>query len=328
MIIPKFLEKGDTIGVTACSCGVLKKIEKYEKSIQHFIDDGYKIIETNNVRTMGPVSSDAITRVRELRELYENKDVAMIIIASGGDYLYDILSYIDYNLIRKSVKWIVGSSDPTSLLFIITTNLDIATIYSPCNLSGMAMNNLHESLVNYMEIIKGNLVKQIKYDYYEKEELNSSNDYNLDTKNEWIKINFENCDLSGIIIGGCIECLKDVIGTKYDKTLEFIEKYKDDRIIWYFDVFAMSYENLHNTLLQFKNAGWFKYTDLILIGKVKYPSTEDMTLYVNDIKSALNGVNVVFNYDIGHVKPSFTIINGSRTQVIINEEESSLKYLF
>lgn len=326
MIIPNFLKKGDVIGVTASSCGVLKKIDKYEKSIQHFIDDGYKIIETNNVRTDGPVSSDIATRVRELHELYENKDVAMIIIASGGDYLYDILSYIDYNLISDNVKWIAGSSDPTSLLFIITTNLDIATIYSPCNLSGMAMNNLHESLVNYMQIIKGNLVKQIKYDYYEKEELDTSNEYNLNTKNEWIKINFDTCNVTGRIIGGCMECLKDVIGTKYDKTIQFIEKYKNDRIIWYFDIFAMSYENVHNTLLQFKNAGWFKYTDLILIGKVKYPSTDDISLYVNDIKSALNDVNVVFNYDVGHVKPSFTMINGSRAQVIISEQESSLKY--
>ena len=33
MIYPKYLNNGSTIGVTACSAGVLKKIEKYEKSI-------------------------------------------------------------------------------------------------------------------------------------------------------------------------------------------------------------------------------------------------------------------------------------------------------
>lgn len=328
MIIPRFLEKNDTIGVTACSCGVLKKIDKYEMTIKHFLDSGYKILETSNVRTAGPVSSDALTRVSELEELYKNGDVAMIIIASGGDYLYDILPLLDYNLIKNNVKWIAGSSDPSSLLFIITTNFDIATIYSPCNLSGMAMKNLHESLVNYMQIISGHNVKQLKYDYYEKEEAVNSNDYNLDTKNEWIKINFNSCNTTGVLIGGCIECLKDVIGTKFDKTKEFIERYKDEKVIWYFDVFSMPYEVLHNTLLQFKNAGWFKYTDLILIGKVKYPSTDDIDYYVNDIKSALNDVNVVFNFDVGHVKPSFTMINGSRVQIIINEEESSLKYLF
>ena len=69
MIIPDFLNSGDIIGITACSCGVLKKLDKYEKSIQHFIDNGYKIIETSNVRTRGTVSSDALTRAKELHEL-------------------------------------------------------------------------------------------------------------------------------------------------------------------------------------------------------------------------------------------------------------------
>mgnify|MGYP006974335368 CR=1 FL=1 len=33
MIFPKYLDDNGTIGITACSAGVLKKIEKYEKSI-------------------------------------------------------------------------------------------------------------------------------------------------------------------------------------------------------------------------------------------------------------------------------------------------------
>ena len=36
MIIPKYLSDGDLVGVTACSCGVLKKIAKYETSINNF----------------------------------------------------------------------------------------------------------------------------------------------------------------------------------------------------------------------------------------------------------------------------------------------------
>ena len=38
MIFPSNLKDGDLVGVTACSCGVLKKIEKYERSIKNFKD--------------------------------------------------------------------------------------------------------------------------------------------------------------------------------------------------------------------------------------------------------------------------------------------------
>ena len=320
MIVPSFLNQGDKIGVTACSCGVLDKIDKYEKSISNVKKQGFDILETNNVRKSGLVSSDAKTRVEELNSLINNKDIKMINIAAGGDFLYEIFQYLNLDLIKDNIKWFGGSSDPTSLIYTITTNLDIATIYTPCNMSGYSNDSLHQSYLDYFEIIKGNLVKQYKSSKYESE------DDVFDLDNDWNSYG-EDVDESGVLIGGCIECLKDLIGTKYDKTLEFIEKYKDEGIIWYFDVFSLSVEDLYRTLLQFKYAGWFKYTKLIVIGKVKYPNTFTDLTYVDMIRKALNDYKVIYKFDVGHVKPSMTMINGMKARIIYNEKEGSLEYL-
>lgn len=321
MIIPKYLNDGDIIGITACSCGVLRKIDKYEKSIKNFEKNGFKISETNNVRTDGVVSSDKITRARELESLFLNRDVKLVEIASGGDFLYDMLEEVNFNILRDNIKWLAGSSDPTSLLYILTTNYDIATLYSPCNMSGFSADDLHKSYLNYFEILKGNLVKQEKFPYYE----NSEVDDLFDQENNWINLN-GNVDSEGILIGGCIEVLKDIIGTKFDKTNEFVDKYKNERVIWYFDIFNMTSESLYNTLLQFKNAGWFKYTDTVIFGKVKYPSSFTDLKYEDAVKMALSDMKTIFNFDIGHVKPSFTMINGMKARVISNEKEGSLVY--
>ena len=320
MIIPEFLNDNDTIGVTACSCGVLDKIDKYEKSINNVKKNGFNILETPDVRTSGLVSTDAKTRVKELNSLITNKDIKMINIAAGGDFLCEILPYLDYDLIKNNTKWYGGSSDPTSLIYSITTKLDIPTIYTPCNMSGYSSDNLHQSYLDYFQIIKGNLVKQFKSDKYE------SKDDIFDLDNEWNSYG-DDINEEGIILGGCIESLKDIIGTKFDNTLEFIERYKDEGIIWYFDVFSLSVEDLYRTLLQFKNAGWFKYTKLILIGKVKYPNTFMDLTYDEMIKKALNEFKVIYKFDIGHVKPSMTMINGFKVRVIYNEKEGSLEYL-
>ena len=170
MIIPEFLKDGDLVGVTACSCGVLYKIDKYEKSISNYKKQNLRLIETDNVRTDGIVSSDIKTRVREFEELVKNPEVKMINMASGGDFLIDMLPYLNYDLIKKNVKWVGGSSDPTSLLYTITTNLDIATIYTPCNMSGYSADNLHKSYLDYFRIIKGDLVTQTKSDLHEGED--------------------------------------------------------------------------------------------------------------------------------------------------------------
>lgn len=323
MIFPKYLNDNDTIGITACSCGVLKKINKYEDSINNVRNVGkFNIVETNNVRTLGVVSSDRYTRKNELESLYKDDNVKAITIASGGDFLSDMLSVLDYDTIRNNVKWLCGSSDPTSLLFTVTTNLDIATIYSPCNMSGFNVSPLHESYVNYFEILKGNLVKQCKYDTYEGESFSDE----MNTPNEWLNIN-GNVDESGVLIGGCIDSLKDIIGTKFDKAKEFIDKYKDEGIIWYFDVFSLTSEGLYNTLVQFRNAGWFEHCKAILIGKVCIPNSFVDISYEELIEKAIPDIKVIYKFDIGHVKPSFTMINGAKVRVVSNENEGYLEYL-
>lgn len=322
MIFPKYLDKGSTIGITACSAGVLKKIEKYEKSINNVKKQGFNIVETPNVRTLGVVSSDKVTRAREFESLFKDSNVDMVAIASGGDFLYDMLTEVDFNIVKDNVKWLVGSSDPTSLLYILTTNLDIATVYSPCNMSGFNEDNLHQSYLNYFEILKGNLVRQEKSPFKEGESFSDE----LNEVNEWSNLNGD-VNEEGILIGGCIEVLKDIIGTKFDKTNEFLEKYKDEGFIWYFDVFSMTSEGLYNTLLQFKNAGWFKYAKAVVIGKVCFPNTFTDMSYEDAIKNSLDDVKCIFNFDIGHVKPSFTMINGMKARVVSNKDEEYLELL-
>ncbi len=322
MIIPKYLNDGDTIGITACSCGVARKIEEYEKSINNVRANGFEIVETNNVRTDGYVSSDKVTRARELESLFLDDNVDMVAIASGGDFLYDMLTEVDFKILKDNAKWLAGSSDPTSLLYILTTNYDIATMYSPCNMSGFSSEDLHQSYLNYFEILKGNLVKQKKSPYYENREVDDL----FDQVNEWANLNGD-VNEEGILIGGCIEVLKDLIGTKFDKTNEFLERYKDERFIWYFDVFSMTSEGLYNTLLQFKNAGWFKYTKAVVIGKVLFPNTFTEMSYEDAVKKALPDMKTIFNFDIGHVKPSFTMINGMKARVVSNEKEGSLEFI-
>lgn len=322
MIYPKYLSNGSTIGITACSAGVLKKIEKYEKSISNVKKQGFNIVETPNVRTLGVVSSDKVTRSRELESLFKDDNVDMIAVASGGDFLYDMLTEVDFNILRDNVKWLAGSSDPTSLLYILTTNYDIATVYSPCNMSGFDEEVLHQSYLNYFEILRGNLIKQEKNPFKEGESFSDE----MNEINEWNNLNGD-VDEQGILIGGCIEVLKDIIGTKFDKTNEFLEKYKDKGFIWYFDVFSMTSEGLYNTLLQFKNAGWFKYAKAVVIGKVCFPNTFTDMSYEDAIKNALEGVKCIFNFDIGHVKPSFTMINGMKARVVSNSEEGYLEFV-
>lgn len=305
MNYPQMMSKGSTIGITAVSAGLGFRIEDLESSLNN-LKDYYKIVETDNVRNEGYISSEPDVRAKELDSLFTNKDIDGIFCASGGDFCLEMLDYINFDNIKNNPKWIMGASDPTSILYIITTKLNIATLYglNAASFSG----KLHECHKKNLEILQGNIVKQNSYKKYD---TNSGfGDYSLDGDVYWESDT--DVDVSGRLIGGCLDVLLNVIGTKYDYTKEFIDRYKEDGIIWYFDNFAKNSVDFYLGLLQMKMAGWFENTKCIMIGRVKYPSCPFEDFDYNEAIKRLNlDIPIIFNCDIGHVFPKMTIINGS-----------------
>ena len=309
IIFPMMISKNSTIGITAVSAGLGFRIEDLESS-KNNLSNLYKFIETDNVRSTNYISSDPLVRAKELDSLFIDKNVDAIFCATGGDFCLEMLDYINFDNIKNNPKWIMGASDPTSILYTITTKLDIATLYglNAASYSGV----LHECHKNNIEILQGNIVKQNSFKKYDTN--TGFGDYNLDGDVYWESNG--DVDTFGRLIGGCFDVLLNIIGTKYDYTLDFLERHKDDGFIWYFDVFAKSSVDFYLGLLQMKMAGWFKNTKCIMIGRVKYPSMPfDDFDYNSAIKRLNLDIPIIFNCDIGHVFPKMTIINGSMGHV-------------
>lgn len=323
MLYPRFLEKNDIIGIAAPSQGVGDHLASFKKSIKTLEEYGYKIKETASVRNKGMVSTTGEKRSQELDEVITDKNVKMIICASGGDFLLEMLPTINWKNIKQNPKWIMGYSDPTALLYITTTKLDIATIYG-CNAGSFDQTNLHECLKNNLKILSGNILTQKSFDLYQKGWLEESDGYNLTEPVYWEDLNGE-VNIQGRIIGGCLDCLKDIIGTPYDYTKKFIEKYKDDGFIWYFDVCELSVEEFYRTLFQMKEAGWFEYIKGVVVGRVAVPRCfyKDFS-YQDSLKKIFPNIPLIFNADIGHVPPKMTIINGSIAKVTCKEGKGAI----
>ncbi|MBR4879035.1 MAG: LD-carboxypeptidase [Clostridia bacterium] len=323
MIYPRFLTDGSTIGIPAPSAGIPPKKEpSFDISLENIRKNGYKIQECDGIRNENYPSDSAEKRARDVNNLIKNDDIGIILCATGGDFLVEILPCIDYDAVAKNPKWIQGYSDPTSLLYSITTLCDVATIYGG-NAGSFDMNNLHESLKNNLEIWRGNIVKQNSFDKYESTRNDEVDGYNLDAKVEWKAINGD-FEAEGRLLGGCFECINDILGTRFDGTKAFIERYKDDGIIWYFDVFAMSAEVVANTLWKMKQMGYFENAKAFIFGRVMFPNEYTIT-YENAIKRVLGTENVVINADVGHVNPKMTLINGAYGKVVCKDGRGSLE---
>ena len=157
MIFPKWIEKGDSIGVTACSGGKTSEVDRkrLDNAAKQFEKRGYIVIETADVRTEKKGrSAPAKVRAEELYTLVKNPEVSWVIQACGGDYLAEMLSYTDFEAIKANPKWYQGYSDPTGLLFTITTNCDMATVYAG-NYGDFGMTDWHRCLEENVAILEG-----------------------------------------------------------------------------------------------------------------------------------------------------------------------------
>lgn len=321
MNYPEKLKVGDTIGICAPSDGIVKphKILKYEEAIKQLNALGYKVIETESVRkSENGRSAPAKKRAQEFMELLENEEVKLIIFANGGDFLPEMLEYLDFDRIKTlKPKWLQGYSDITGISYLFNTILDIPTMYFQ-TIKDYAMKPLHKSLTDCLEIEKGNEIIQESFELYEKEwnpdELDPHATYNLTEKVEWKNVvGGEKIVMEGRSIGGCLDSIKSYIGTKYDKVENYIERHKEDGSIWFLECFEANTAQLQITLWQMKNAGYFKNCNGIIFGRPLFIKEEYGISFNEAVKTALEDLNIpiICDADIGHVSPQMAIVNGA-----------------
>lgn len=319
MIYPNFLEQGCTIGVTAPSDGNRKETDfiRLDNGKEQLKKEGFSVIETPNVRTSYKGrSSDGRTRANEFMGLINDKQIKWIISAKGGDFLMEMLPFVDFNQIKSNPKWIQGYSDNTGITFTITTNCDIATAYG-CNFNDFGMETWHKTLRDNIEILKGNDVIQTSFDLYEDgfyDRVTGLEGYVLEKPVQWRNITTnDEINMSGRLLGGCLDVLLNLVGTRFDNTVNFINQYKEDGILWYLESFSLNSESISRGLWQLKEAGWFQYVKGFIFGRPAFFDQDYYIPYDEAVLSILDELNVpiILDADIGHKAPQMTMINGS-----------------
>jgi len=320
MIYPNLLRNGDVIGVTAPSMGVTDKndILRLENAYKNLEKFGYSYIETKNVRSNEKfVSSSGIDRAKQFEELWQNDKVSLIISASGGEFLMEMLQYINSEVIKNNrAKWVQGYSDTSLLLYYLTTNFNIATVHS-VNAKSLGMKEPYKSVTKTLEILRdGNKSGQINFDLYEKERFSDENylaGYNLTEKVEYKHLYAKEKEtIKGRVIGGCIDVISILLGTKFDNTKNFVKQFNEG-MLWYLDNCELSLMSFYRTVWQMKQSGWFSNANGILIGRTAVEKQVWDLNYEEMLRKAFDDLNipVIYDVDIGHLPPQWTMINGS-----------------
>lgn len=132
----------------------------------------------------------------------------------------------------------------------------------------------------------------------------------------------ENADISftGRLLGGCMDCLVNLLGTRYDKVTEFTQRCRDDGIIWFLEACDLNLMGIRRAMWQMEHAGWFKYCKGFLIGRPRLGmGVEEFGIdsyqAVCEMLYSYH-VPVLMDLDIGHMPPAMPLICGSMAKVV------------
>ncbi len=325
MIYPEFPGEGSVIGICANSAGIGYKEDLFDMSLDVLLDEGFDIYETESVRSESCPSSLPQTRGEEFNSLFADDDIDMVISAAGGDYCMEMLPYIDEELIRSHPKWFAGYSDPTAIELFMTTVLDIATIYG-VNAGAWDWRPLHKFQYDALSVLEGDLPVQYSYDMWCSSGFNEeTGTFEMDAPVEWtllrgsgdpeiydLEEEYE-LDVTGRLIGGCIDVIDWAIGTPFEDIKGFTERYREDGFIWFFDNFALDPVTLMYSMERFRQMGLFDETRAVIFGRTCFPGENTDIDYLEQLEHVFGNMDVpvIWGADIGHTKPSFTLVNGA-----------------
>ena len=329
MRYPKPLPAGGTIGFPAPSFGCAT--EPYSTAFDHALEKwesmGYRALPGHNARLeQGVGISNAPEECgQEFMEMYLSEESDCLISCGGGELMCEILPYVDFGrLAQAEPKWFMGYSDNTNLTFLLATLADTASVYGPCA-SSFGMEPLHESLEDAFEVLTGKRTTVESYDLWEKDslkdELNPLAPYNL-TEKLAIKSFVgrkpaENVSFQGRLLGGCLDVLANLVGTRYDRVTEFVERYKTDGIVWFLEACDLNVFSIRRAMWQLEEAGWFQHVKGFLIGR---PANGEPMMNLDAWEAVLEaagskGVPVVLDVDLGHRPPMMPLVVGSVAKV-------------
>ena len=345
MRYPKHLTEHGTIGFAAPSFGCATEPYRtaFENCQKTFREKGHGLVLGPNCYEASGIgiSNTPEKCGKELTESYLSPDSDVLISCGGGELMCEILDYVDFEAIRNAEpKWYMGYSDNTNFTYLSATLCDTAAIYGPCA-AAFGMEPWHPAIEDAYGLLRGTIHRVTGYEKWEKESLKDEEHplepYHV-TEPAKIRSFFGRKEVleeqaevqfSGRMIGGCMDCLFNLLGTVYDQTETFNETYKEDGLIWFLESCDLNVFSIRRAIWQMKHAGWFRYVKGFLIGRPYCHGQEIMGLdqyrAVTELLAEYN-VPVIMDLDIGHLPPMMPIVCGGYAKVQVTGSQIAITY--
>ncbi|MBI5470850.1 MAG: LD-carboxypeptidase [Ignavibacteriae bacterium] len=304
-IRPPKLRRGDLIGVITPASPVADSI-RIETGVQYLQSLGYRTKIGEHVgKTLGYLAGTDDERVADIHSMFADNEVKAIICLRGGYGTPRLLSMLDYRLIARNPKILVGYSDITALQCALWSKCGLVTFHGP-----MAAVEMAKPIDPYTEELFWRLLTSTK----KPGRLPLPTDLPVQTSG--------NGTARGRLIGGNLALLLSVLATPFEPSFT-------DALLFLEDVEEAPYR-VDRMMSQLQNARIFKRVRGVLLGQFTDCVPTDPTKPSLTIEEVLADATEAFggptlgNLPFGHVPRKFTLPFGVLAEINIEKKELAL----
>ncbi len=288
MITPSPLFPGDTIGIMAPSS---RANEDNITKLQMLLEKrGYKVfVHPQSFLKLHQSAGTGMEKAAAFHDLIRRKDIKAIFCSNGGNRAGTMLEYLNFDLVKKNPKIVLGYSDITVLLNSIHFKTGIVTYHGPMARSFLSLPkkqidqcfDMLEGRVKTLEMPKAKILKP--------------------------------GNAKGPLIGGNLSVLCSLLGTPYQPDFR--------NAILFLEDIAEETSHIDRYLCQLRNTGILHQINGLMLGSFTELKDTGRTKYGFTLKDCIETVTadlkipVLLNAPFGHGKDLFTLPIGAKVSL-------------
>lgn len=322
LIKPRVLKKGSTVAVVTPSwAGPHAYPERYELGKKVLAETfGVHIIEAPHaLLSEAELQANPELRAADLMWAFKNKKVDAIIASIGGEDAVRLAPFVDYDVIQKNPKILMGYSDTTSV-HLMCFKAGLSSFYGPAIMNGLigrdgalsyTVNAVQKTLFSTdpMGIVEPG------FDGWEIPDWNDGKVKETNSSSPWEVLQGSQ-KVTGRLFGGCFEVLQQCMdydffpeSSELKDIVLFIEPSED----------RPTEESLYNFMTALDKRGILKNVNAVLMGR---PAEEtpllhryDQTLLDVLRENNMTEIPVITQMDFGHTDPIMVLPYGMLVEV-------------
>ncbi len=303
LIKPPALKKGDTVGLITPASPLFDAHRLMIEVTEKMHNLGFKTKPGKNIfKIYGYLAGTIEERLEDLHNMFKDPQVKAIIAIRGGYGSAQLLPHIDYDLIKKHPKILMGYSDITSLLLGIHAQTGLVTFHGPV---------AESTFTDYTRLNMRNALMTTKAPQVIPD---APYDGNLQTSNRIWTV--KGGVGTGRLLGGNMTLFESLLGTPYEVDTT-------DAILFFEEVGEEPYD-VDRMLNHFKMAGKFDRCRGVIFDKMPTVKPRDFepAFYRNlSVEQVISNVfkdfdfPVCVGFSLGHLKNKPTMPLGIRVKL-------------